>query len=63
MGMSMNKKYLILAAIGILLSLVVIVILISIPSTLGSLLFPSEHCPDLGMKKALGLVSPTALCL
>ena len=52
-----------LIIIGILLSLIIIVILISPFSILGSLLFPSEHCPDLGMKKALGLVDPTAACL
>ena len=52
-----------LIIIGILLSLIVIVILIVTFSIFGSLLFPSEHCPDLAMKKALGLVDPTAACL
>ncbi|MBS1268847.1 hypothetical protein [Nitrosopumilus sp. Nsub] len=52
-----------LIIIGILLSLVIIIIFTSSFTIFGSLLFPSEHCPDLGMKKLLGLVDPTAACL
>ena len=57
----MKTKLLII--IGILISLIVIIIFISTFSILGSLLFPSEHCPDLEIKKALGLIDPTAACL
>lgn len=57
----MTSKLLII--IGVLLSFIIIVILISPFSIFGSLLFPSEHCPGLEMKKALGLVDSTAACL
>ena len=51
-----------LIIIGTLLVILIIVIIISPFFILESLLFPSEHCPELAMKMALGLADPNVGC-